>query len=290
MRADSVHRFGAVLVAAMLCSSFHALAAGENIDPGNDDHQYAWSENFGWVNAEPLGNAGPGVEVADFQLTGWMWGENFGWLSLSCTNTASCGAASYGVSNDGSGVLSGFAWSENQGWINFKPVTCAPDPTCGVRIDPATGFFVGRAWGENAGWITFSNGTPVGSTVRTSWCQSIVAPPGSAFTLSAGKSGPALTLAWTVLANAASYDIVSGALSTLRSTAGNYTAATQQCVASKLVATGRTVAGPNPPAGDGVWFIVRGANCRGRGTYDGSSPKQIGSRDAEIAASPSACP
>jgi hypothetical protein len=105
-----------------------------------------------------------------------------------------------------------------------------------------------------------------------------------------GKSGPDLTLAWTVLANAASYDIVSGALSTLRSTAGNYTAATQKCVASKLVATGRTVAGPNPPAGDGVWFIVRGANCRGRGTYDESSPRQIGSRDAEIAASPSACP
>jgi hypothetical protein len=139
MRVSQAHRFGAAVLAAMLCASFGALAAGENIDPGNDDHQYAWSENFGWVNAEPLGNAGPGVEVTDFQLTGWMWGENFGWLSLSCTNTASCGTASYGVSNDGSGVLSGFAWSENQGWINFKPVTCAPDPTCGVRIDPRPG-------------------------------------------------------------------------------------------------------------------------------------------------------
>jgi hypothetical protein len=290
MRAARLHRFGPTVLAAALCAASAVFAAGENIDPNGDDHQYAWAENVGWINAEPLGNAGPGVEVGDFQLTGWMWGENIGWISLSCVNTSSCGTAGYGVSNDGSGTLSGFAWSENDGWINFKPTTCAPEPTCGVRIDSATGYFAGRAWAENVGWITFSNGTPIGSTVKTSWCQSTLGPPGTGFTLSAGKSGPDLTLTWTVLASAASYDIVGGALSTLRSTAGNFTAAMQACLAARLVATTKTVAGPPPAAGDGIWVLVRGANCRGRGTYDGGSPKQVGSRDGEIAASPSACP
>jgi hypothetical protein len=219
-----------------------------------------------------------------------MWGENVGWVSLSCSNTATCGTASYGVSNSGSGVLSGFAWSENGGWINFSPTTCMPDPTCGVRIDPATGYFGGRAWGENVGWVTFSNGAPIGSTVRTSWCQSTLAPPGPGFSLSASKLGPDVLLSWSVLAGASWYDIVSGSLSTLRATGGNFTTATSQCVVGKHVLTSKTVSGPAPPAGDGFWFLVRGANCRGGGTYNTGAPQQQGSRDAEIAASPAACP
>ena len=30
----------------------------ENIDPDNDDSQYAWAENVGWINAEPGGDGG----------------------------------------------------------------------------------------------------------------------------------------------------------------------------------------------------------------------------------------
>ena len=41
--------------------------------PSPDDSQYAWAENVGWINAEPQGNGGPGVEVTDSKLTGWMW-------------------------------------------------------------------------------------------------------------------------------------------------------------------------------------------------------------------------
>ena len=69
-----------------------------------------------------------------------MWAENGGWISLSCKNTLTCGIASYGVENDGSGLLSGFAWAENGGWINFAP------STGGVSIDMTTGDFSGRAW------------------------------------------------------------------------------------------------------------------------------------------------
>src|SRR5262245_37800310 len=109
------------LFVALACLGvFPALA--ENIDPGEIGEQYAWGENVGWLNAEPLGNGGPGVEVEDFALTGWMWGENIGWVSLSCENTATCTSTGYGVTNDGLGSLGGYAWGENVGWIRFDPL------------------------------------------------------------------------------------------------------------------------------------------------------------------------
>ena len=120
--------------ALVLWIAAHAAPSrAENIDPDADDSQVVWAENLGWINAEPLGDGGPGVQVDDFELTGWMWGENVGWISLSCKNTSSCDATSYGVLNDGGGVLSGFGWSENVGWISFAPVGA------GVTIDPTSG-------------------------------------------------------------------------------------------------------------------------------------------------------
>ena len=124
-----------------------STALAENIDPYNNDNQYAWGENVGWLNFEP--SAADGAQVASDKLTGWVWAENIGWISLSCENTSSCGAANYGVSNDGSGNLSGYAWGENVGWINFSP------NYGGVTID-ADGNFDGYAWGENIGWINFA--------------------------------------------------------------------------------------------------------------------------------------
>ena len=57
-------------------------AWAENIDPDNDGSQYAWGENIGWLNAEPNGEGGPGVEVTDTDLTGYLWGENIGWINF----------------------------------------------------------------------------------------------------------------------------------------------------------------------------------------------------------------
>jgi hypothetical protein len=146
-------------------------ARAENIDPAGDGSQYGWGENVGWINAEPSGDAGPGVAVEDFRLTGWMWSEHDGWISLSCENTGSCGTTPYGVKNDGSGHLSGYAWAENAGWIHFKPTNG------GVTVDPATGNFSGRAWGEQTGWITFAAAAPVPYKVKTAWCQNVASPP-----------------------------------------------------------------------------------------------------------------
>ena len=171
--AFSILIFGFIMFLSLvfLCETGHA----ENIDPDNDDSQYAYGENVGWFNAEPSGDGGPGVEVADSKLTGYIWAENIGWISLSCENTSSCGTVDYGVTNDGSGNLSGYAWGENVGWINFS---CENTGSCstvdfGVIIDPFTGEFSGQAWGENIGWTTFRSTGSVPFGVTTSWPEDL---------------------------------------------------------------------------------------------------------------------
>jgi hypothetical protein len=140
----------------------------ENIDPDNDNSQYGYGENVGWLNAEPLGDGGPGIQVSKSTLTGWMWAENLGWISLSCENTSSCGAVNYGVTNDGAGTLAGWGWAENAGWISFS---CINTGSCGsvsygVTID-SDGDFDGFAYGENIGWIHFQSTAPIPYKVKT---------------------------------------------------------------------------------------------------------------------------
>ena len=131
-----------------------SLLYAENIDPYNDEMQYAYGENVGWLNFEP--NTGDGVQVEGDKLVGFVWAENVGWVSLSCENTGSCGTVNYGVTNDGSGNLSGYAWAENVGWISFS---CDNTSSCemvgyGVIVG-SDGSFDGYAWAENIGWINF---------------------------------------------------------------------------------------------------------------------------------------
>ena len=131
-----------VLLALLIGLAATPAALAENVDPDGDGSQYAYGENIGWINAEPSGNGGPGLQVDDFEVTGWMWGENIGWISFSCQNTGACGDETYGVSNDG-GALAGWAWSENGGWISMS---CENTGSCasasyGVLIDTSTGEF-----------------------------------------------------------------------------------------------------------------------------------------------------
>ena len=261
----------------------------ENIDPDNDDSQYAWAENVGWINAEPSGNGGAGVQVGDFQLSGWLWGENMGWISLSCLNTSSCGTVSYGVTNDGHGNLGGFAWAENVGWFNFAPSTSS------AGIDPTSGEFSGYLWSENLGWISLSC-TNTGSCgtvdygIKTDWCQAIAAAPTGAPDVSATPSGSDVELSYPALAGAGWYEIVRGVLSTLSSSSGNFTSATDTCVTDNDTTTTVTVSGtPVPSPGDGYWYLVRGVNCKGKGTYDSGGAAQSGLRDAEVAGSGNDC-
>lgn len=159
----------ALLLAVFLGAVAAAAAAfAENVDPGGTDAQYAWGENVGWINAEPQGEGGSGVQVSGSAVTGWMWGENIGWINMSCTNRGTCGTTAYGVTNDGTGKLAGYAWGENVGWISFScenTSACGASPY-GVQIDGATGLWSGHAWGENIGWISFTN-VPAAQRVTT---------------------------------------------------------------------------------------------------------------------------
>lgn len=138
-----------------------AVASGglaETIDPADQGRQFAYQEATGWVNAEPLGDGGPGAAISQTMARGWLWSESVGWISLSCENTQSCASVGYGVSHDGVGHLTGFAWGESIGWISFS---CAATASCaevayGVEIDPASGSLSGFAWAENLGWLSFS--------------------------------------------------------------------------------------------------------------------------------------
>ena len=155
-----------MLIAMLMFFIGSKTVFAENIDPDYDDSRYAYGENVGWLNLEPEGDGGPGVEVGDLELTGWIWAENLGWVSLSCVNTDSCGVNNYGVVNDGVGNLSGYAWGENVGWINFAPTGG------GVYID-ACGDFNGAAWGENTGWISFRSDGDTPFKVMTYWTSPV---------------------------------------------------------------------------------------------------------------------
>ena len=272
--------------AALLLLSALPVAA-ENTDPANDNSQWAWSENAGWMNAEPSGNGGPGVQVGDTALTGYLWSENAGWISLSCQNTASCLTQSYGVTNNGCGVLSGYAWAENAGWISFS---CGNTGSCGtaaygVTIDSVTGNFSGKAWSESLGWISFASTGANPHKVRTSWIAH--APTGTPAGLTAGKASGNLVLQWGALPASTSYQVLRGSLSTLRGTGGNFTVATASCQAGLTTTTTSYLLSSGTPT---EFYLVRGANCAGKGTTDEGGGAQMGSRDAEIAASGHDCP
>ena len=72
---------------------------------------------------------------------------------------------------------------------------------------------------------------------------------------------------------------------------GDYATATESCATDNETGTTVVVSGtPEPPSGDGYWYLVRGVNCKGKGTFNSGGAMQVGLRDAEIAASGNDCP
>lgn len=273
--------FWIAVSAFLLVSDGWNHAHAENVDPDANGAHFAYGENIGWLNGEPQGDGGPGLEVADFMLTGWMWSENAGWISLSCENTANCATQDYGVKNDGQGQLDGYAWAENLGWIDFGAATA------GVTIDPVTGLFSGKAWSENTGWISFDGAT---FAMKTAWnCSPAPPVPADPIELALQKSGTDALFSWPAIAGASAYDLARGDLGLLRSSGGDFSVATDSCLASKDSATLQTD-GDLPATGEGFWYLARGANCSGPGSYDSAGLSQDGSRDAEIDAAPGSCP
>ena len=93
-------------------------------------------------------------------------------------------------------------------------------------------------------------------------------------------------LGWFPVSGATSYDVVRGTIATL---AGGYASSVDACLANDEPSTTLAL-GEDPPTGQGYWFLVRGVNCAGPGTYDSGAAGQQAARDAGIAASATACP
>ncbi len=195
-----------------------------------------------------------------------------------------------GEDTHGAGNLGGFAWGENVGWFNFAPSTSS------ASIDPSSGELSGYVWSENLGWVSLSctnTGTcgAVDYGIRTDWCQSVAAAPSGEPEVGALRVGPDVELTWPGLTGADWYEIVRGTLSDLRTSGGDYSSATESCATDNETGTTVVVSGtPEPPSGDGYWYLVRGVNCKGKGTFDSGGAMQVGLRDAEIASSGNDCP
>ncbi len=121
-------------------------------------------------------------------------------------------------------------------------------------------------------------------------CQCNAAAPTAIPKITVGKTSPGTAkVNWSIVASAAGYDLVRGSLATLRSTNGDFSQATTDCLENDLTGTTRED-GATPDAGDGFWYLVRAANCGGSTTFDSGAASQVAPRDAGIQASPSACP
>ena len=96
-------------------------------------------------------------------------------------------------------------------------------------------------------------------------------------------------LQWAPVPNAPGYDVVRGDLGTLLGTRGDFTAATEKCLADDW-ASNTFFYTDVPPRGRASWFLVRWVTPSQVGTYDLDGAGQVGLRDAEIEASPSSCP
>lgn len=151
------------IVAACILAAASTLHA-ENVDPETNGSHWAWSENTGWIDAQPGGSGGSGLHAENANVSGWLWSANVGWISAHCGNTASCSDVDFGLrleadtEKTGWLLLVGKAWSENAGWIVSH---CLETDSCnenyyGLRVEIATGMVEGYAWSENLGWLSFS--------------------------------------------------------------------------------------------------------------------------------------
>ena len=178
-----------LIIFGLICT-YHVSAA--TID---SSHQYAYSENAGWLNFAATGS---NVVVLQDHLEGYVWGENIGWIRLG-TSTAggtqtysNNSATTYGVNrNSSTGVLSGYAWGENIGWIKF-------DATGGNATLSNAGDFTGAVWAENIGWIKLTGTAQNSSTYQLKSTSLDTAPVASSVSFSGTlQTGITLTGVYT---------------------------------------------------------------------------------------------
>jgi hypothetical protein len=102
------------------------------------------------------------------------------------------------------------------------------------------------------------------------------------------KAGAGERIAWEADPHAAGYDLIRGSVAALRSSHGDFSAATTACLANDTPLTWYD--DPAAPLSGGSWYLVRASSPGGVGSYDDGSTSEIAPRDSAIALSPSACP
>ena len=195
-----------------------------------------------------------------------------------------CTLAHAGVTCSLAGNQCAFGTCSGATCTGITPITCDDGNVCtDDACNPATGCVFTN---NNA---SCSDGN---SCTTNDFCVSGICaggpPPAVPASTPSVTFGSKTQLGWPALAGATGYDAVKGDLSTLRASGGDFTTATTTCLADDQAPTQLDDAG-TPAPGSGFFYLVRGTSCSGSGTYDTGSPRQIGSRDAEVDAAPIAC-
>ncbi|MEE9230533.1 MAG: hypothetical protein V3U86_07485, partial [Acidobacteriota bacterium] len=97
-------------------------------------------------------------------------------------------------------------------------------------------------------------------------------------------------LGWSEIPEAHAYDVVTGDLTRLNRSGGDFSEAVVACVADDHPANELLFEQEGPEPGSGFWILVRSVHAGGNGTYDSDSRSQVGTRDPGIDAAPLACP
>ncbi len=180
---------------------------------------------------------------------------------------------------DGS-LPAGLALDNGNGRISGTPAALKPAKT-------SLSTFTVRL-SDGMGAVDFATFTMSVFPAMDEACDPGLTAPASLLSLGAAPAGAHLQLTWTAAGDASTYDVVGGRLSALRLTGGDFSVATDACVASDHSDTSVLVAG-TPAIGDAFWFLVRSGNCQGDGSWDAGGDAQPVSRDESLAQSVNSC-
>jgi len=96
-------------------------------------------------------------------------------------------------------------------------------------------------------------------------------------------------VSWSAAPGAVGYDVIRGSVETLLGSAGDFTLATEECLADDVGDTFVDYSA-EPPPGSGFWFLARCVGLDGPMTWQTLAGNQDGARDEEIAAAVGVCP
>jgi hypothetical protein len=125
--------------------------------------------------------------------------------------------------------------------------------------------------------------------IGSGWNLDDVALTGSTETERVSLSVTGELLSWSSVPGAFGYDVVRGDVGELLASGGDFSTATEECLADDLEALELSY-GASPAPGDASWMLVRGVAVEAALTYQALGPAQVGSRDGGIEAAAASCP